>query len=141
MKTIYLLILAVLLSQCTSKKQAVVSMEETLDGNWQLVQLTDFATPLDSLNKIPTLKVSLTDSSYSGNSSCNNYRGSFILKEKSIHFKPAMMTKMFCADNYNMEPLFMQTLGKANTFQFKDSKLVLLYKETELAVFNRIIAE
>lgn len=128
--------------QCASKKE--LSQPETSNNSinindiWLLEGLTGFEHSLDSVNNIPTLEIRLSDSSYMGNSSCNSYRGTVLVNDYSISFKPALMTRMFCEGNYGLENSFLSTLEKSTRFEINGMKLSLFQKNTLLATFKKV---
>ena len=81
-----------------------------LEGQWQLQML--FATD-NKWTKVPYLSFNLSDSSFSGNSSCNSIRGKFMLADNFIGFdKRIVSTKMACPGSY--EKTFLSALLSGN---------------------------
>lgn len=74
--------------------------------------------------------------SVSGNTGCNNFKGSFELTgTNSIKFLPLATTKMACPGE-NIESKFLEAMGKANNWSITDDQLMLNDGNTLLAKFR-----
>lgn len=66
-----------------------------------------------------------TNKIVSGNTSCNNFNGSFKLEGNKISFpEPLTMTKMACLDG-NGETVFLETLNKITNFSLDKNRNTL----------------
>lgn len=105
----------------------------SLNGNWKLQML--FATD-NNWTKVPYINFNLSDSTFSGNSSCNSIRGKFTVADNYIGFdKNIMSTKMACPGTY--ERTFLSALLKINKYSINKDELELAQGEILLMKFKR----
>ncbi len=106
---------------------------ETLAGKWQLqpVLASDTAS-----GRIPTLSFNLSQNRVTGNTGCNSFSGTFMLKGDELSFSHnGISTKMACP-GYN-EKAFLDNLLKTNRYQIKNGVLQLMYNTTILSNWVR----
>ena len=106
---------------------------ETLAGKWQLqpVLASDTAS-----GRIPTLNFDLSTSRVNGNTGCNSFVGSFILKDNALSFSNNMISTKMACPGYN-EKVFLDNLLKTNRYQIKEGILQLMYNTTILSNWVR----
>ena len=112
-------------------KEAVKN--ETLAGKWQLqpVLASDTAS-----GKIPSLDFDLQKSRVNGNTGCNSFGGSFMLKGDALSFGSNMISTKMACPGYN-EKTFLDNLLKTNRYQIKNGILQLMYNTTILSNWVR----
>ncbi|WEK36838.1 MAG: META domain-containing protein [Candidatus Pseudobacter hemicellulosilyticus] len=104
-----------------------------LTGKWYLLPVlpSDTAT-----GNFPTITFHPKRKTFSGNSGCNDFNGSYSFTDTTIHFGENMrMTKMICT-GFN-EAAFMKSLLSANRYVLEDTVLILLFDATELSRWTR----
>ncbi|MEO5682682.1 MAG: META domain-containing protein [Chitinophagaceae bacterium] len=105
----------------------------TLNGLWYLQPLLAADT---AAGKIPFLQISLSASTFSGNTGCNNMRGGFTRTDTSFIFnKNIVTTKMLCT-GYD-EAAFIRSLQRTNGYKLENGELILLFNATELSRWTR----
>lgn len=119
--------------QCTNKK--LPKVEPTLDGSWQLVELTGFEYSLEGAKGNPVLIVKLDDKTYNGHTGCNSMSGTLLDTKSGIRFSDALMTRMACSDE-GLEQAYLMALRSFTSYRFEDSRLVLMDNDKTLAVFE-----
>ncbi|MDA9554969.1 META domain-containing protein [Pelobium sp.] len=140
LKTSFLLIaLTITLSflGCNSKKS---TLRTTKVGSELLYQYQWNLTRLKHKNVIDTnIKLSFFPgkvSSVSGNTGCNNFRGTFELSEtNNIKFSALATTKMACLGK-NYEAEFLQMMEEANQWEIDNDQLILKRDHKILAKFK-----
>lgn len=145
MRYIFLIIIfgAVLISCKSSKTSGNKIVEKvkadekpvnaSLGGKWQLQML--FATD-NNWQKVPYINFNLSDSTFSGNSSCNSIRGKFKLSDNYVAFeKNIFSTKMACPGSY--EKTFLSALLKINKYTINKDDLELGQGDIVLMKFKR----
>ena len=93
-----------------------------LTGTWELNYISGPRIAFDGLypGKKPTMIIDVTNSRVSGNTSCNNFNGSFKADGNKISFnEPMAMTRMMCEGDG--ERVFTETLKKVNTWSVSDA--------------------
>ena len=105
----------------------------TLNGKWYLQPLlaSDTAT-----GKLPVLEINLPAAKFSGNTGCNNMRGSFQKTDTSLVFNPNIITTKMLCTGYN-EAAFIKSLLHTNTYKLEKDVLILLFDATELSRWTR----
>jgi heat shock protein HslJ len=141
-KILSIVIIACFLSACENTKtknmQPAVPASATskLDGTWQLNYISGTRIAFEGLypEKKPELTFITADTSFSGNTSCNNFRGKLDADTTSIHFPEAMaMTRMMCPGEG--ETVFINTLKKINKYAISDSTLTLIMGDIAMMRF------
>jgi len=114
-----------------SDKEAVKN--ETLAGDWQLqpVLASDTAS-----GRIPKLNFDLKNNRVSGNTGCNSFGGSFVLKGDGLIFSSNMISTKMACPGYN-EKIFLDNLLKTNRYEIKQGVLQLMYNTTILSNWTR----
>jgi heat shock protein HslJ len=99
---------------------------DDLNGNWELDYLLDSGSSFDSLyaNRRPTISFDVTEKKVNGNSSCNNFFGTFEIQGNKLNFGPLGSTKMACPGDG--EKVFFNSLEKVATYAVHDDKLVMI---------------
>ena len=113
----FLGIVILTLFSCNSTKSTLDSIT-SLEGNWQLDYITGPRIPFQALypDSKPTLYFDLNGNHFSGNSSCNQYKGKLKVFHNTISFKePIVATKRMCP-NMQGETTYMTMLNKVETF-------------------------
>ena len=105
----------------------------TLNGQWYLQPLLPADT---ALGKIPVLIFNQATGTFSGNTGCNNMRGSFQKTDTSLVFSQYIATTKMACTGYN-EAAFVKNLLGTNKYKFDNGDLVLLFDATELSRWVR----
>ncbi|QQS52453.1 MAG: META domain-containing protein [Bacteroidota bacterium] len=133
MRIFTLIFVLVLSLQCTNKK--LPKGEPTLEGSWQLVELTGFEYSLEGANGNPVLIVKLDAKTYNGHTGCNSMSGTLLDTKSGIRFSDALMTRMACNDE-GLEQAYLIALRSFTSYRFEGSRLVLMDNDKTLAVFE-----
>jgi len=107
-----------------------------LNGKWELNYISGPRIAFEGLypDKKPTITFNTADTSFNGNSSCNNFRGKLDADASAIHFPEAMViTRMMCPGEG--ENVFINTLKKINKYAVQDSTLTLIMGDIAMMRF------
>ena len=113
--------------------QKAIKDTTKLGGLWflQPVLASDTAT-----GKIPRIILDLSSRGFSGNTGCNEMKGTFEYTDSSLTFNQHITTtKMNCV-GYN-EKAFLETLLRTNRYRLENGMLILLFDRTELSRWTR----
>lgn len=110
-----------------------------LNGTWELNYISGPRIAFEGLypNRKPVITFNTTDTSFSGNTSCNNFRGRLISEGNNISFtNDVMLTKMFCEGQG--ESVFLETLKKINSFNIaNDTTLTFIMGDVAMMRFSK----
>ena len=119
-------------------EQTATSAIEKLNGIWQLEYISGPQIAFEGLypDKIPLIRFNTADSSFSGNTSCNSYRGKLQADDRKIFFSEDMiMTRMACPGEG--EQAFLNTLKKVDQYKVEDSSLTFMIDDTPMMRFAK----
>jgi uncharacterized lipoprotein NlpE involved in copper resistance len=121
-------------------KKTTAQIPETskLAGNWELNFIAGQSISFDSLypEKKPNISFDISNSTVSGNTSCNNFNGRLNADGNKISFnEPMAMTRMICMDG-NGENVFMETLKKINSYSITDEGKTLIFIMGDIAMMR-----
>ncbi len=123
------------LMSCAINKE--VKTEDISSNGWELEELTGFSNEIKGPNGFPTLVFNLADSTYTGTSGCNSFRGKFELDEDNIKLLPGISTKRYCNNN-GLEEAYFTTLNTVNRYRIFEEKLILFNNDEKLAIFRNV---
>lgn len=127
----------VFLAACKSTNVSNGKTEQSeLNGTWQLEYISGPRIAFGGLypDKRPIITFNTTDSSFSGNTSCNSYRGKLQADDRKIFFSDDMvMTRMACPGEG--ERVFLNTLRKINQYTVQDGTLTFMMDDTPMMRF------
>jgi len=137
------IIILLIFIACHSSKQSdgstadIISGSETLfQFTWNLTELQDLPVTAKTYQVPFLLFTQGQPNRVSGNTSCNNLTGSFILsKQNTIKFSPLATTRMACADN-TIEIPFLEAISKVDKWTIIDDKLLLSSGNKVVAKFK-----
>lgn len=111
--------------------------EQALAGTWELDYVSGPRIAFEGLypNKKPTITFDLTAKKVSGNSSCNNYNGTFKTENNHISFGPLASTKMACEGSG--ESVYFSTLEKITSFDVNGNTLTLIMGDIAMMRFQK----
>lgn len=107
-----------------------------VDRDWALATLRDSAAPLGAGGKPATIRFDSAASRASGFAGCNRYSAKYTMTGDSLHFGPAISTKMACAQGDALERAFLAIIPEVTTFHATDSTLTLAGSSGPLASFR-----
>lgn len=113
-----------------SQGQAIVERE------WALVTLGDSAAPLGSGGKPATIRFDSASSRAGGFAGCNRYSAPYTMAGDSLHFGPAISTKMACAEGDSLERAYLAIIPEVSGYKASDSTLTLTGSAGALAGFR-----
>jgi putative lipoprotein len=116
--------------QPASSRAAIVGRE------WALVTLRDSAAPLGAGGRSATIRFDSAAARAAGFAGCNQYSAQYAMSGDSLHFGPAISTKMACAEGDSLERAFLAIIPDVATFQATDSTLTLAGPSGPLASFR-----
>ena len=119
-------ILCMTFTSCNSIK-SVSKTAATLEGTWQLNYITGPRIAFDGLypDKKPTIIFDLNGNKISGNNSCNQYFGAFLLDSNKINFKDSKMGMTMMACQGAGESTYMKTLEKIDSYSISEDGKIL----------------
>jgi putative lipoprotein len=110
--------------------------QSILEREWTLVTIGDSAAPPGSGGKPATLRFDSAASRASGFAGCNRYSAQYTIAGDSLHFGPAMVTRMACVDGDALERAFLPVISAVTGFHAADSTLTLTGSSGTLASFR-----
>jgi heat shock protein HslJ len=113
--------------------QKAIKDTTKLGGLWflQPVLASDTAT-----GKIPRIIFDLSSRGFSGNTGCNEMKGTFEYTDSTLTFNQHITTtKMNCV-GYN-EKAFLENLLRTNRYRLENGMLILMFDGTELSRWTR----
>jgi putative lipoprotein len=119
-----------------ASRQAASSSPAIVERDWALVALGDSAAPLGSGGKPATIRFDSAGARAAGFAGCNRYSAPYTLAGDSLHFGPAISTKMACAQGDSLERAFLAIIPEVSTYQATDSTLTLAGPSGPLAGFR-----
>lgn len=131
MKIVFASLIIAFASACTpaSKPNTSAAAEITslTATRWQLIELNGNPVTTDSTqHSIPQMTLKTNDSTFSGNTGCNNMAGTYQAKEMNrISFSKIIATKMACLNTMELESDFLRVLEQADNFIITGDTLVL----------------
>jgi len=156
MKVLFSFIIIILITKECNKRcdsestNSTVNIEETTEASpySQENNVTQMKHPsetyyiefLKDRNVLPlNLTVIFDENSkrVSGFSSCNQFSGTYIIKENSITFSKLISTHMYCDETQEIENLMIKCLSNTNSFSIDENQLILKNGETELLVAQK----
>ena len=129
-KRISLLTLAILILALTACNQAEPQDTESLEGTSWVLETYRKSRPIPGT----TITISFEDGEISGSAGCNSYFGSYELSGAMITFSTIAMTEMFCMDPegvMDQESMYLESLGRAESYKIEDGKLVITFDGKE----------
>ncbi|MEP6749660.1 MAG: META domain-containing protein [Bacteroidota bacterium] len=122
------------LMRASHKKTANdVADTASLNGRWFLQALLSSDT---GAGKIPVLQINLSSGTFSGNTGCNNMRGSFKKTDTSLAFDQNINTTKMNCTGYD-EAAFIRSLLHTNAYKIEKGVLILMFDATELSRWTR----
>ena len=124
-----LIILLLGFVSCKSTKLAAtenngINQSELTEKHWKLVELNGLL--VNETSREPFIVFEKEGNRVHGNTSCNNFFGTFELQKKNkIKFSQVGMTKMACIGN-TIETPFNQVLESTTAYKIDDGSLILL---------------
>ncbi|MCB0538590.1 MAG: META domain-containing protein [Bacteroidetes bacterium] len=110
--------------------------ENKLNNLWVLEKMANKNATDFFKNEVPNLEINISENKIMGFSGCNYYFADFItLKEDSFVLKPIAATKKYCIDV--PEQAYFKLLQEADSYQLKDTSLILLKDKQELLRFKQ----
>jgi heat shock protein HslJ len=104
-----------------------------LGGLWflQPVLVSDTAT-----GKIPRIVLDLSSKGFTGNTGCNEMKGTFEYTDSSLTFNQHITTTRMNCTGYN-EKAFLNNLLRTNRYRLENGMLILMFDGTELSRWTR----
>ena len=106
------------------------------EREWALVTLGDSAAPPGSGGKPATIRFDSAASRAGGFAGCNRYSAPYMIAGDSLHFGPALSTKMACAEGDSLERAFLAVIPNVTGYRATDSTLTLTGSDGALAGFR-----
>lgn len=106
------------------------------EREWALVTLGHRSAPLGSGSKPATIRFDSASSRASGFAGCNRYSAPYTMAGDSVHFGPAISTKMACAEGDSLERAYLAIIPEVTGYQASDSTLTLTGSDGALAGFR-----
>jgi heat shock protein HslJ len=104
---------------------------------WKLIELGGMVAVGGSNANEASLVLNAEGKKLTGSTGCNPLLGSYKLRESSLRFKPAGLTKMACPDALmKQEEAFVEILKETNNYRIVGDTLELREKEELLARFQ-----
>jgi heat shock protein HslJ len=124
---------------CKNQEEAQAKSEESemeiTNLSWQLQELnSERVKSEDYMRGLPYIVLS-DSAAMSGSTGCNQFTGTYSLKETDTFFKPSAMTKMSCPGDGEMQ--FLEAIKKVNASVAKGDSLVLMSDEKALMKFRK----
>lgn len=112
---------------------SVQQQQIAIGGKWYLQPILPSDT---AAGIIPTITFDLAKRSFTGNTGCNPFNGTFQRTDTSLVFNDKFRVGKLICTGYN-EPAFLKNLLSTNRYELRDTVLILLFNETELSRWTR----
>jgi heat shock protein HslJ len=123
MKKLLCILILCIIASCND---TTPDLSKSLIGKWKVVSINDKIVS----EKSKALIEFKEDGKIGGNNGCNNFFGSFSLKDSNIKFGLMGSTKMLCHEEANLtEMTFNKAISTASTIEHKDDTIVIKSKE------------
>jgi len=137
-KSILITVLAVIvLSSCSIFKKNATQNNNTqnLDGTWVLTYITGPRIAFEGLypDKKPTMVFDLEKNQIGGNTSCNSYGSTIVLKKDKIKFEQPHSTMMACEGSG--ESVFLNMLMNVESYKVTGDTLSFYKDDIEMMRF------
>lgn len=123
------------ITQTDSIPDNSAAQNETLAGEWHLQPVLASDT---SSGRIPSLNFNFKTNRVNGNTGCNSFGGTFVVKGQSLNFSRNMISTKMACPGYN-EKTFVDNLLETNRYEIKQGVLQLMYNTTILSKWTRKI--
>ena len=123
-------------SDTVASSSSGAPLSAIVERDWALVTLGDSAAPLGSGGKPATIRFDSAATRASGFAGCNRYSAPYTTSGDSLHFGPAISTKMACADGDSLEREYLAVIPEVTRYQATDSTLTLTGSSGALAQFR-----
>jgi putative lipoprotein len=120
----------------TASRGEGASAPSIVERDWALVTLGDSAAPLGSGGKPATIRFDSAATRAGGFAGCNRYSAQYFMSGDSLHFGPAISTKMACAEGDALERAYLAIMPSVTGYQASDSTLTLTGSGGALAKFR-----
>lgn len=107
-----------------------------VERDWALVTLGGSAAPLGSGGKPATIRLDSASARAAGFAGCNRYSAQYTMVGDSLHFGPAISTKMACAEGDSLERAYLSIIPDVTSYQATDSTMTLAGASGPLAGFR-----
>jgi heat shock protein HslJ len=106
-------------------------------ADWLLADLNGHPAPLGAAGRRPTLNFDTAAARVSGFTGCNRYAASYVVSGDSLRFQEAVLTKMNCMEEMELEQGYVSALAATERFQLRGSELTLIGASGPVARFTR----
>jgi heat shock protein HslJ len=113
--------------------QKAIKDTTKLGGIWFLQPVLPSDT---AVGKIPRIVFNLSSKGFSGNTGCNDMKGTFEYTASSLTFNQNIITTKKNCTGYN-EKAFLQNLLRTNKYRLENGMLILMFDGTELSRWTR----
>jgi putative lipoprotein len=107
-----------------------------VEREWALVTLGDSAAPTGAGGKPATIRFDSAAARAGGFAGCNRYSAPYTIAGDTLHFGPAVSTKMACAEGDSLERAFLAIIPNVTGYTATDSTLTLTGPSGALAGFR-----
>lgn len=122
--------------QVSQEQEKKASLEGTWELDYVLNTNSDETFEILYAGQKPILSFQTAENKVNGNSSCNNFFGTYTISEgMHIKFGALGMTRKFCPGNG--EPLFMKSLEKVSRYSISDNALTFIMDDIVVMRFKR----
>ena len=139
------LILLAFACNTTKSKPADQNQAEVEDTDVWIPQLHDIwvltdmnGKELEGVTRRPRLELFPGDNRMGGHGGCNGLFGNIKATAQTINFSQLGSTKMYCAEEMDMEKEFLTALTQVDTYQIKGLKLYLASGEDTVLIFQKV---
>jgi len=133
------LLIGFILSSCNvlKKNKSEDLSVQNLEGTWVLTYITGPRITFDGLypDKKPTMVFDLENNKIGGNTSCNSYGSTIVLKKEKIKLEQPHSTMMACEGSG--ESVFLNTLMNIESYKVKGDTLSFYKDDIEMMRFAK----
>jgi len=132
MKVLIILILAFVLSNCSSKLAPDATWARQ---QWTVTELKGVPVQQSGGRRDAHIVFEVADRKFRGNGGCNQVNGNYSLDKREIYFTDIIATKMSC-DDIDFENLFLNELGRVDHYEVNGDELRLKRRQETLIVLR-----
>ena len=109
-----------------------------LNDIWNLQSMNGKEVSRDQYpNEWPSMIIDSQNNTFTGNTGCNNMKGSLYYEPNLLRFKDILTTKKMCPNDRGQEKDFLKALESTTTYTIENNRLTLSNPNGELLVFRK----
>lgn len=135
--TIFICILFFLITGCSKDTIASVNTLPETHSKWEIEKLADKIIIIEKGMNRPYISFNQNTKQVTGSGGCNNFFGSYSIKNNILQIGPIGSTRKICSKNNDLEYNFFKALKSADKIITDNYKLILFKNTKPIATFKQ----